>query len=253
MQVVYRLHIIRMVMQYRYNCLMDTLERYIADHKIDYSDADSLLLREIAYERLKDAIRNANVPPGEPLSENRLSRVLGISRTPVREALQKLSQEGLVEIIPGRAVRVANRSFRDVVDVLYIRLLLEPGMMRLVAENITDEQVDLMWNCVVHMEGAAEIGDRQGWAKADTVWHETISEACPNQLLGETALQMRNRIHQYANVENELKIQQLKNGTAEHRAMTEAIASRDGEKAESIMRAHLVSLRENLFDQLIYR
>ena len=95
---------------------MDALERYISDHGTDFSDADSLLLRELAYERLKDAIRNANLPPGEPLSENKLSRLLGISRTPVREALQKLSQEGLVEIIPGRAVQVANRSFKDVVD-----------------------------------------------------------------------------------------------------------------------------------------
>ena len=232
---------------------MDALERYISDHKTDFSDADSLLLREIAYERLKDAIRNANLPPGEPLSENRLSKLLGISRTPVREALQKLSQEGMVEIIPGRAVRIANRSFKDVVDVLYIRLLLEPGMMRLVAENITEEQIELLWNCIVHMEGAAKSGDRPGWARADTVWHETISDACPNQLLGEMALQMRNRIHQYANVENELKIQQLINGTAEHRQITEAVATRDGEQAEKVMRDHLVSLRENLFDQLIYR
>lgn len=232
---------------------MDALERYISNNKPDFSEADSLLLREIAYERLKDAIRNANLPPGEPLSENRLSKVLGISRTPVREALQKLSQEGLVEIIPGRAVRIANRSFKDVVDVLYIRILLEPGMMRLVAENISNEQIDLLWNCIVHMEGAVENKDRSGWARADTVWHETISDACPNQLLGEMALQMRNRIHQYANVENELKIQQLKNGTAEHREITKAVASHDGEKAEQIMRDHLVSLRENLFDQLIYR
>jgi len=232
---------------------MDALEQYIIDNKLDYVETDSLLLREIAYERLKDAIRNANLPPGEPLSENRISKLLGISRTPVREALQKLSQEGLVEIIPGRAVRIANRSFKDVVDVLYIRLLLEPGMMRLIAENVSDEQIALLWNCVVHMEGAAETGDRQGWARADTVWHETISEACPNQLLGEMALQMRNRIHQYANVENELKIQQLKNGTAEHRKITEAIDSRDGDQAEQVMREHLISLRENLFDQLIYR
>ncbi len=231
---------------------MDALERYFSDHTVDFSDADTLLLREIAYERLKDAIRNANLPPGEPLSENRLSKVLGISRTPVREALQKLAQEGLVEIIPGRAVRIANRSFKDVVDVLYIRLLLEPGMMRLVAENISNSQVDVLWNCIVHMEGAADHGDRTGWARADTVWHETISEACPNELLGEMVLQMRNRIHHYANVEHQLKIEQLKNGTAEHREITEAIAARDVGTAEQMMRDHLVSLRENLFDQLIY-
>jgi DNA-binding GntR family transcriptional regulator len=232
---------------------MDPLERYINQHDEELNNEDALLLREVAYVRLKDAIRNANLPPGEPLSENRISKLLGISRTPVREALQKLAQEGLVEIIPGRAVRVANRSFRDVIDVLYIRLMLEPGMMRLVAENISDDQIALLWNCVVHMEGAAEGGDRQGWAKADTVWHETISDACPNQLLGEMALQMRNRIHHYSNVEHQLKIEQLKNGTTEHRDITESIASRDGDLAEQTMREHLESLRENLFDQLIYR
>jgi DNA-binding GntR family transcriptional regulator len=232
---------------------MDALERYISQHNDAYSNEDTLLLRDIAYERLKDAIRNANLPPGEPLSENRLSKVLGISRTPVREALQKLSQEGMVEIIPGRAVRIANRSFKDVVDVLFIRLLIEPGMLRLVAENIEEGQLKLLWDCVVHMEGAAEAGNRSGWARADTVWHETISDACPNQLLGEMVLQMRNRIHQYSNVENELKIEQLIKGTAEHRLITEAVASGDGELAERTMRDHLVSLRENLFDQLIYR
>ncbi|MFN2134630.1 MAG: GntR family transcriptional regulator [Candidatus Promineifilaceae bacterium] len=232
---------------------MDALEQYIIQNSDAYGDEDTLLLRDIAYERLKDAIRNANLPPGEPLSENRLSKLLGISRTPVREALQKLSQEGIVEIIPGRAVRVANRSFKDVVDVLFIRLLLEPGMYRLVAESIKPEQVKLLWDCVVHMEGAAREGNRSGWARADTVWHETVGEACPNQLLAEMALQMRNRIHQYANVENELRIEQLINGTAEHRLMTEAIAAADGELAERITREHLVSLRENLFDQIIYR
>ena len=67
---------------------MDALEQYIANNKPDFNEADSLLLREIAYERLKDAIRNANLPPGEPLSENKLSKLLGISRTPVREHRQ---------------------------------------------------------------------------------------------------------------------------------------------------------------------
>ena len=232
---------------------MDALERFFSNQNAEYDQDDSLLLREVAYERLKDAIRHANLPPGEPLSENRISKMLGISRTPVREALQMLAQEGLVEIIPGRAVRVANRSFRDVVDVLYIRLLLEPGMMRLVAENIGDEHVAVLWDCVVRMEGAAEEGDRSGWARADTVWHETVSNACPNQLLGEMAMQMRNRIHRYANIDHELKIEQLKLGTAEHRAIVDAVAARDADRAEQAMRDHLMSLRNNLFDQLIYR
>lgn len=232
---------------------MDQLERYISAHDADYSANDSRLLREVAYERLKDAIRHANLPPGEPLSENRLSRMLGISRTPVREALQMLAQEGLVEIIPGRAVRIANRSFQAVVDVLHLRSLLEPELTRLVAENISAQQLDELWDCLLRMETAVREEDRTAWARADALWHELLSAACPNELLGEVTLQMHNRIHRYASIDNELKLEQLRKGTAEHRLIMEAMSAGDARGAEQAMREHLDSLRKNLFDQLIYR
>lgn len=231
---------------------MDALERYISDHNTDFSEADSLLLRELAYERLKDAIRNANLPPGEPLSENKLSKLLGISRTPVREALQMLSQEGLVEISPGRGVTVAARSFREILDVLFIRLIIEPELTRLAAENMPPEQIAALWECLQTMEQAVEEGDRQAWSIADTAWHEILSDACPNQLLGELVLQMRNRIHRYASIDHNLRLKQLRNGTAEHRAIVEAIAAGDAQAAQAAMHDHLESLRKNLFDHLIY-
>jgi DNA-binding GntR family transcriptional regulator len=231
---------------------MDELERYLTNHQTEFPDNDSRLLREVAYERLKDALRHASLQPGEPLSENRISKALGISRTPVREALQMLSQEGLVEIIPGRAIFVASRSFRDVLDVLYIRLLLEPELVRLAAETVTAEQLDTLWDCLGKMETAVTQEDRPAWSKADTVWHETLSEACPNHLLGELALQMRNRIHRYSNVDHQLKIEQLQAGTAEHRAIVTAIAAHNAAAGEAAMREHLENLRSNLFSQLIY-
>lgn len=231
---------------------MDALESYLSAHQAELPENDSRLLREVAYERLKDALRHASLQPGEALSENRISKALGISRTPVREALQMLSQEGLVEIIPGRAVFVASRSFRDVLDVLHIRLLLEPELVRIATETMTTEQLDTMWDCLDRMDTAVDQEDRPAWSKADTVWHETLSDACPNHLLGELALQMRNRIHRYSSVDNQLKIEQLRTGTAEHRHIVEQIARRDAEGAALAMRQHLESLRSNLFSQLIY-
>lgn len=231
---------------------MDELERYLITHQQDFPDNNSQLLREFAYERLKDAIRHANLEPGETLSENRISKVLGISRTPVREALQLLSQEGLVEIIPGRVVRVASRSFRDVLDVLRIRLLLEPELVRLAAEAITPQQIEIMRDCLVTMETAVAEEDRSAWSRADTVWHETLSDACPNQLLGELVLQMRNRIHRYTSIDHQLKIEQLRTGTSEHREIVDAIVAGDSGLAEQAMRDHLENLRKNLFNQLIY-
>ena len=105
---------------------------------IDAPAADSsVLLRDIAYERIKDAIRLSRLQPGQPLSETRLSRELGISRTPVREALQLLAQEGLVQVIPGRAVTVAAPSVQEVMDAIHVRLLLEPEVTRLAAKHIS--------------------------------------------------------------------------------------------------------------------
>ena len=125
---------------------MDELERYLTDNQAEFPEGNSRLLREVAYERLKDAISHAELSPGEPLSENKISKVLGISRTPVREALQMLSQEGLVEIIPGRAVRIASRSFRDVLDVLHLRQLLEPELARLAAESMSPKQLETLFD-----------------------------------------------------------------------------------------------------------
>jgi DNA-binding GntR family transcriptional regulator len=231
---------------------MDEIERFLLIHKSDYPASDSRLLREVAYDRLKDAIRHADVPPGELLSENRISKLLGISRTPVREALQMLSQEGLVEISPGRGVTVAARSFREILDVLFIRLIIESKLTRLAAENMSPEQVASLWEYLQTMEQAVEDGDRQAWSIADTAWHEILSDACPNQLLGELVLQMRNRIHRYASIDHKLKLEQLRNGTAEHRIIVEAIAAGDAQAAAAAMHEHLESLRRNLFDQLIY-
>lgn len=233
--------------------LMDQLEQYLKEQQVlPVNDNSSRLLREVAYDRLKDAIRYADLTPGTPLSENRISKALGISRTPVREALQMLSQEGLVEIIPGRAVTIASRTFREVLDVLHIRLLLEPEMIRLSTEAISDTQLEQLWDSLLKMETAVEDEDRATWSKADSVWHEVLSEACPNKLHGQLVLQMRNRIHRYANVDHKLKIEQLRNGTKEHRLIVEAIADKDSQRAETLMREHIEQLRKNLFDQLMY-
>ncbi len=232
---------------------MDEIERYLLKNKDEQLDDSSpRLLRELAYDRLKDAIRYANLQPGAPISETRISKALGISRTPVREAMQLLSQEGLVEIIPGRAVTVASRAIREVLDVIHIRLLLEPELARLATELISPEQLETLWQSLEKMEDAVERVDRSAWSKADTVWHEILSAACPNALLGEMVLQMRNRIHRYANIDHKLEIAQLRNGTAEHRLIVEAIDAEDARSAESLMRTHLENLRANLFNQLIY-
>src|SRR5215510_6559341 len=133
---------------------MEKLETYLIQQKLPRREQQTRTRREVAYVRIKDALQHAGLEPGEPLSEPQLSKMLGISRTPVREALQQLAQEGLVQVIPGRAVTVASRSVQDVLDVIHMRSLLEPELARLAAESANDQQRAISSETMNDMEAA---------------------------------------------------------------------------------------------------
>jgi DNA-binding GntR family transcriptional regulator len=220
---------------------------------VDSSAADSsILLRDMAYSNIKEAIRLARVQPGQALSETRLSRQLGISRTPVREALQMLAQEGLVQIIPGRAVTVASPTVQDVMDAIHVRLLLEPEVVRLAAKNITPDQLETLRQAQAGLEQAIANNDRAAWSRADNIYHETISAACPNQLLGELAMQYRNRVS-YLSIDAQGNFERLTTCTHEHRQIVDAIAAHDSDLAAQTMRDHIELFRQSIFRRLSHR
>ena len=116
---------------------MNKLESFILENG-PIETTDSPLLHQVAYERLKNAVKLAELQPGDLLSEGRIAKALGISRTPVREAVRRLAQEGLLQVIPGRAIAVAAPSIQDVLDALHIRELLEPELIRLAVEGLPE-------------------------------------------------------------------------------------------------------------------
>lgn len=231
---------------------MHKLEVFLAAQIKYRNDAGLRTRREVAYERIKDALKNAGLEPGEPLSEVGLSKLLGISRTPVREALQQLAQEGLVQVIPGRAVTVASRSVKDVLDVVHLRSLLEPELARLVAEAATPGQIVQLEAAMHEMEAAIQADDYAAWSKADADFHEIMHLACPNPLLGETIVLLRNRVHHLADTDSRGNPARLAACTAEHRRVVDAVASHDPTEAEQAMRDHLNQLRLSLFSRLSY-
>lgn len=212
----------------------------------------SSLLREEVYEKLKDDIRHGKLLPGEPISGNQLSEELGVSRTPVREALQRLNQEGLVRTVPGQGVTVAAPSIEEVLNTIHVRLILEPELARLVSRGISDEDADRLQAAVDDMDEAVEEGEPERWLEADTRFHEILSESCPNDLLGQLALQMRNRIN---NMTADIQSSSDRVGecTHEHRRVVEAILDGRGDDAAEVARAHLENLRESLFRKLMHR
>jgi DNA-binding GntR family transcriptional regulator len=223
----------------------DSLSKQIEMH----DSSSSLLLRDIAYERIKDAIRTAEVAPGQPLSETGLSKMLGISRTPVREALQVLAQEGLVQIIPGRAVTVAAPSLNEVMDAIHIRYLLEPEVVRLATKALSNDQMEILREAAAGLEEAIALDDRAAWSANDNVFHVTLSNACPNQLLGELSLQIRNRIS-YLSIDSKDDIDRLAISAAEHRMIVEKLSVGDAEGAKAAMEHHIRMLRNRIFRRL---
>ncbi len=209
------------------------------------------LLSEITYERIKEAIRNADLEPGQPLSETKLSKLLGISRTPVREAIQQLAQEGLVQIIPGRAVTVASLSVQEVMNAVHVRSILEPEVTRLAAVSISPDDLENLWSVIQEMKGAIDNEDRNAWAKADNRFHEILSASCPNKLLGDMVIQVRNRIS-YLSTDNQTNHNRMLACTQEHRQVTEAIAAGNPQAAEKAMRNHLNKLRDSFFRRLMH-
>lgn len=231
---------------------MDELQYYFDNQPDDLKDNATRLRRVVAYERLKDAIQHAALEPGQPLTETRLSKLLGISRTPVREALQQLAQEGLVQVIPGRAITVAEQSVQDVLDVVHLRWLLEPELVRLATEVASRREIEQLKRSVAEMQAAIESRDQTAWSRADSVFHQVLGEACPNQLLCEVVIQMRNRVHQIANIDSQTNPARLAECTDEHVEIVEAMAARDAAAAEDAMRSHIDKLRESLLSRLRY-
>jgi DNA-binding GntR family transcriptional regulator len=209
--------------------------------------------RELAYERIKDAIRTQALAPGEALTETRLSKVLGISRTPVREALQQLVQEGLAETLPGHAVTVATRTVQDVLDVVHIRSLLEPEQVRLAAEVISAKQLEVLETAMQEMERAAQKNNLPAWSKADSVFHEVLKEACPNKLLAETVVQLKNRVHHMANFDTQINPDRLVACTKEHRNVVNAVKAKNAKTAKGAMEEHIAALTNSLLKRISYR
>jgi DNA-binding GntR family transcriptional regulator len=228
---------------------IDRIEQYLRDRP-NTRQSDSKLLRDIAYERLKEAIQSVDVKAGDPLSESRLSSSLGISRTPVREALRQLVKDGLLQVIQGRGVVIAARSVQQVSDALHVRELLEPEVMRLAADSLPLSARELLQQYTDAMEQAALDGDRPTWAKVDHLWHTILCNHCPNHLLGQMVLQARNHMHNQG-ASTQVTDQYLIDGTREHRQVVNAIMEHDGKRAAELMSEHLGHLRENIFKRQV--
>lgn len=139
-------------------------------------------MRQNIYALIRDRIIHRDFRPGDPLNENKLAEEFQVSRTPVREALHRLSSEGLVTITPNLGARVSDINLRDFRELIEFRIILERGAARLVARNATEKDLEAMAQ-LHHKLESEQTQDLDRLTDLDTEFHLIIRQATHNRLL----------------------------------------------------------------------
>ncbi len=142
---------------------------------------DLLPLRDVVFHTLRRAILTGQLKPGERLMEVHLANKLGVSRTPIREAIRKLELEGLVTMIPRRGAEVAQITEKSLKDVLEVRRALDVLSVELACERITKEEMEELYRACQEFEKAAREKEPSVIAQADVRLHDIIVDATRNQ------------------------------------------------------------------------
>ncbi|MDA2814211.1 GntR family transcriptional regulator [Nocardiopsis sp. RSe5-2] len=203
-------------------------------------------LRESVYETLLELITLRRLPPGQHLVENELAERLGVSRQPIREALQRLSNEGWVDLRPGYGAFVHRPSGDEAEQLLAVRGLLESESARLAAGNAGDEGLaDLRRLCAAGEKGL-ERGDTEEMVALNADLHRRITELSGNEVLADLAGQVARRVRWYHGL---VAAQRGGDSWEEHARIIDAIAAGDGEEAARLMREHTDATRRMYHEQ----
>lgn len=202
-------------------------------------------LRDVVFENLRTAILEGNLKAGQRLMEVQLADQLGVSRTPIREAIRKLELEGLVVMLPRKGAYVANMSFKDLIDVLEIRSSLEGLAASLAAERRRDEDIAELERVAKEFETCVRETDVDGVLKKDVEFHEKIFLMANNKKLYQLITSLWEQVHRFrvtyvSNYEASLSL------VEEHNRILEAIKAGDCELAKKYATEH-IELAEQFF------
>lgn len=206
-----------------------------------------LPLRDVVFNTLRQAILRGELKPGERLMEIQLANKLGVSRTPIREAIRKLELEGLVLMIPRKGAEVAEITEKSLRDVLEVRRALEELAVQLVCEKITEEEIEELKAAAKEFENVLKDGDITKIAEADVRFHDVIYMATDNQKLIQLLNNLREQMYRFR-VEylkrEEVRPQLL----AEHEEIIATIERREKATATKVVCEHIDNQVEAVID-----
>jgi DNA-binding GntR family transcriptional regulator len=192
-------------------------------------------------ERLRRAILNAEFALGQPLSEEKLAAVFGVSRTPVRDALTALQLEGLIEIRPQRGSFVFRPSENDIAKLCEFREMMETRALSFCYADRREITLAQMRRANEDVEFACQANDRAAFMQADGMFHEVLLTNCDNRYLIES---YRLISAQVAALRGHSRTADMNRAINEHKAVIEAMANKDLVRAQQILSQHILKMRE---------
>ena len=210
-------------------------------------------LREVVCESLRDAIRKGILKPGQRIMEIKLAEELGVSRTPVREAIRKLELEGYVVMMPRRGTYVADMSIRDINEIFEIRTALESLSNGLAAEHITEDELEHLQRLLVVIGGyIKEYEDGPDCeaamdkiVKTDIEFHDLLYHAARNNRLVGIISNLRDQLTRFRTLSMSYP-GRLEATLDEHREIVETIANGDGRAARKAAVHHMENSEKTL-------
>lgn len=211
-------------------------------------DKHSLSLEEQVYQTLEEDILGAKIEIGTALTELSLTRQLGVSRTPVRAALHRLAEEGLVSITPNKGAVVVGVSREDLISTYEVRTRLEGLASRLCAEHISEAELAELTEALEMQEFYISRRDTEHLRELDTKFHYIIYKASGSRPLLKILGDLHKNIKMYR--KRSLSVPgRLVESVREHREIYEAIASGDAEMADSLTSRHIRCALENILKE----
>lgn len=211
--------------------------------EFDYSSRDSL--RSKVFVRLREDILNGRYSENTELREAAIGEELGVSRTPVREAIRQLELEGLIRIVPNKGAYVTGISAADVADIYEIRSLLEGLCARWATKRMTKETIEEMEETILLSEFHLSKEHFDQLIELDNRFHMELYEACGSKIL----IHLLKDFHQYVQKQRQQtlsNIERSREAVAEHKSIMEAMRDGNAELAEKLADEHICNAYRNM-------
>lgn len=204
---------------------------------------------QVIYEYIRDAISDGTYRPGEHLVLRQIAAQLGVSEIPVRDAINRLAAEGLVESRPHAGAVVTQLQRKDLEKLLDVRIVIDALAARFAAEHITEEELEQLRDLVTQMDACVQSGDTTTYGHLNRDFNRIVSGACDNPYL----IEMINRLQlqtDRSRVLFTLVPSRLKKSNQEHRKIIELLEQKNGPAVEALVRRHRAAGVKDFFEAL---